>query len=41
MTIVVAHSEDRAALDPECAEGPDTLGLDLEVVTLYIEPDAG
>lgn len=41
MTIAVAHSEERAALDPECAEGPDTLGLDLEVVTLYIEPNAG
>ncbi|MCA9707220.1 MAG: hypothetical protein KDK70_15310 [Myxococcales bacterium] len=38
MTVALAHAEERAALDPECAEGPDTLGLDLEVVALYIEP---
>jgi len=38
MTIALAHAEERAVLDPECAEGPDTLGLDLEVVALYIEP---
>lgn len=38
MTVSLAHSEDRAALDPECAEGPDSLGLDLEFAALYIEP---
>lgn len=40
MTVALAHSEERAGLDPECAEGPDTLGLDLEFVALYIEPAA-
>ncbi|MEM7159670.1 MAG: hypothetical protein AAF799_42915 [Myxococcota bacterium] len=38
MTVVVAHSEERSALDSACAEGPDTLGLDLEVVALYTKP---
>ncbi|MEM9463418.1 MAG: hypothetical protein AAGF11_55260 [Myxococcota bacterium] len=37
MTVALAHSEERAALDPECAEGPDALGLDLEFVALYID----
>ncbi|MCX4247902.1 hypothetical protein [Paraliomyxa miuraensis] len=41
MTVALAHSEERAALDPQCAEGPDSLGLDLEVVALYVEPSAG
>lgn len=41
MTIAVAHSEERAGLDPDCAEGRDTLGLDLEVATLYVEPSSG
>ncbi|MCH9681475.1 MAG: hypothetical protein K0V04_08585 [Deltaproteobacteria bacterium] len=41
MTVAVAHAEERAALDPECAEGPDTLGLDLEVVAILAEPSDG
>lgn len=41
LTVALAHAEDRAALDPECAEGPDALGLDLEVVALHVEPPAG
>ncbi len=41
VTIAVAHAEERAALDSECAEGPDDLGLDLEIVTLYTEPNPG
>lgn len=41
MTVALAHAEERAALDPECAEGPDALGLDLEVVALYVEPAGG
>ena len=38
MTVVIAHAEERSALDSACAEGPDTLGLDLEVVALYTQP---
>lgn len=41
LTAALAHAEERAVLDPECAEGPDVLGLDLEVVALYVEPAAG
>lgn len=31
----LTHAQDRIALDPECAAGPDTLGVDLEVVVIY------
>lgn len=41
LTVALAHAEERAALDPECAEGPDVLGLDLEVVALHVVPPAG
>jgi hypothetical protein len=41
VTVALAHAEERAALDPECAEGPDVLGLDLEVVAVYVEPPVG
>jgi len=41
MTVTVAHAEERGALDWQCAEGPDQLGIDLEVVALYTEPVAG
>jgi len=41
LTVALAHAEERIVLDPDCAEGPDALGLDLEVAALYIEPDAG
>lgn len=32
--VYVAHAEERFALDPTCAEGPDTLGLDTELVAV-------
>jgi hypothetical protein len=41
LTVALAHAEERAAVEPECAEGPDGLGLDLEVVTIYVAPPAG
>lgn len=41
LTVALAHAEERAALDPECAEGPDELGLDLEVVAVIVTPPAG
>ena len=41
LTIALAHAEERAALDPECAEGRDLLGLDLEVAALLVTPPAG
>ena len=31
----LAHAQDRVVLDPECAEGPDTLGTDLELAVVY------
>jgi hypothetical protein len=41
LTVALAHAEERAALDPECAEGPDLLGLDLEVAALIVIPPVG
>ena len=41
LTVALAHAEERAALDPECAEGRDLLGLDLEVVALLVTPPSG
>lgn len=41
LTMALAHAEERAALDYECAEGPDELGLDLEVVAVLVTPPAG
>jgi hypothetical protein len=38
LTVALAHAEERAGADPECAQGPDALGLDLEVVALYVGP---
>lgn len=32
--IYVAHAEERFAIDPTCVEGPDTLGLDVELVAV-------
>jgi hypothetical protein len=32
--VVLAHAQDRIALDPECAEGPDMLGTDLEIAAV-------
>jgi hypothetical protein len=31
----LTHAQDRIALDPECAQGPDTLGSDVEVVAVW------
>lgn len=31
----LTHAQDRIALDPECAQGPDTLGGDVEVVAVW------
>lgn len=36
LTLWVAHAEDRVVLDPECAEGPDALGSDIEVAALIL-----
>lgn len=41
MTVAVAHAEERAAHNDTCAEGPASLGLDLEVAALLITPAAG
>jgi hypothetical protein len=41
LTVALAHAEERAALDPECAEGPDQLGIDLEVVAVVVTPPVG
>jgi hypothetical protein len=41
LTVALAHAEERVVLDPDCAEGPDVLGLDLEVVALHVTPPAG
>lgn len=41
LTVALAHAEERAALDPACAEGRDLLGLDLEAVALLVTPPAG
>jgi hypothetical protein len=41
LTVALAHAEERAALDPECAEGRDLLGLDLEAVAVLVTPPAG
>ena len=40
LTLWVAHAEDRVILNPTCAEGPDTLGADIEIAALVttIEP---
>jgi hypothetical protein len=35
ITMALVHAEERVLLDPECAAGPDLLGLDLEVATAY------
>ncbi len=32
--LYVAHAEERLLLMPECAEGPDTIGLDIEIVAV-------
>jgi hypothetical protein len=31
----LTHAQDRIVLDPECAQGPDTLGSDVEVVAVW------
>lgn len=36
LTLWVAHAEQRVVLDPTCAEGPDGLGADLEVIALFV-----
>ena len=36
LTLWVAHAEERAVLDPACAEGPDALGLDVEFAALFV-----
>jgi hypothetical protein len=36
LTLWVAHAEQREVLDPECAEGPDRLGADVEVVAVVV-----
>ena len=41
LTVALAHAEERAALDPGCAEGPGERGLDLEVVALLVTPPSG
>lgn len=41
MTVAVAHAEERAAVDSTCAEGPSSLGLDLEVAAVFTQPAAG
>ena len=33
--VYLAHAQERVVLDPECAEGPDTLGTDLEVAVVF------
>lgn len=35
LVLHVAHAERRVILDAECAEGPDELGDDLEIVAIY------
>ena len=34
--VYVAHAQVRYALDPECAEGPDTIGDDIEAAVTII-----
>lgn len=34
LTVHVVHAEERVLLDPVCAEGPDELGADLEIVAV-------
>ena len=34
LSLWVAHAEDRVVLNPVCAEGPDELGADLEIVAV-------
>lgn len=36
LTLWVTHAEQRVVLDPTCAEGPDGLGADLEVIALLV-----
>ena len=40
LTLWVAHAEERVVLNPDCAEGPDQLGPDVEVAALItsLEP---
>lgn len=33
--VMVAQAQERAVLDPECAQGPDTLGPDIEIAAAY------
>jgi len=36
LSLWVAHAEDRVVLNPLCAEGPDELGADLEIVAVRV-----
>jgi len=36
LSLWVAHAEERVLLNPICAEGPDELGPDLEIVAVRV-----
>jgi hypothetical protein len=33
--VQLVHAQRRLALDPECADGPDTLGTDIDIVAVH------